>query len=50
LYQVVPLEIDAPGADLLRLRHIKRQTISNDQQRCVMIRVAFIVYFPPSCT
>ncbi len=31
--QVVPLEIDAPGSDELRLRHVQRQAGGGDQRR-----------------
>ena len=32
--QIVPLEIDAPGSRLLRLRRVQRQSACNDQHRC----------------
>ena len=40
--QVVPLEIDAPGADLLRLRHLHRQAAMAISAAIAMIRVDFM--------
>jgi hypothetical protein len=37
----VPLELGARDARLLRRRHVQRQSASNDQRRCAMIRFVF---------